>query len=387
MILNKGKVPFLTHDGMTFLTDINVDQVYNFEPHAHQDYWLIQFLDAHNVTEDRLEVAVPEEIRQKIRNKEVTLILGNQLEAFHATVEVAYEKFVVGMNLPEDFVILFTSCLNIWPVIVDTAKKYNKEPIRAANVRVYEFTSAMVERHEIKSTPIDKTNMTFDKKYICLNRRWRPHRPALVAMLACKDLLKHGYVSLADCEEWGWHTVYDNLEQMVKDEEFATLFKDNKELICNLPPMYVDTTTQNGITDALTHNLKSFYDKTYFSVVTETPFFTLPGFDPNIHLSEKTFKVVTQRHPFLLLNTPHALGSFHNLGYKSFGEYIDQSYDGESDDGRRLMKIVNEIERLCKLEGDNLKDWIKGTSEICEYNYNHLMDGIDRPGRYTLTIN
>jgi hypothetical protein len=273
------------------------------------------------------------------------------------------------------------------PVIHETAKKYNKELIRAAQVRVYEFTAAMVEKHEIKSVPVDKTNKVFDKKYVCLNRRWRPHRPGLVAMLACKDLLKYGHVSLADCENENWDHVGPWLEHIVDDFEFRTLFAENKEMIYNLPYMYVDTTSQNGVMDSFTNKLTSFYDDTYFSVVTETPFFTTEGFDPNIHLSEKTFKVVTQRHPFILMNTPHAIQAFVNLGYKSFYPFIDERYDKEPNDGRRLMMIVNEIERLCKLEGNDLREFIEGTREICEYNYNHLMDGVGQPGRYVLTMN
>ncbi len=387
MILNKNNVPFLTHEKMEYLSDCNVDQVYNFEPHAHQDYWLIQFLDATNLTDERLTEAVPEVIREKVRNKQVTLILGNQLEAFHSTVEAAYEKFVVGMNLPEDYVLLFTSCLNIMPVIEETAKKYNKDKIRAAQVRVYEFTAAMVEKHEIKSVPVDKTNKTFEKKFVCLNRRWRPHRPGLVAMLAVKDLLKYGHVSLADCENENWDHVGPWLEHIVDDVEFRTLFAQNKEMIYNLPYMYVDTSSQNGVMDSFTNQLTKFYDDTYFSVVTETPFFTTEGFDPNIHLSEKTFKVVTQRHPFIMMNTPHAIQAFGNLGYKSFSPFIDERYDREPNDGRRLMMIVDEIDRLCKLEGNDLREFIEGTREICEYNYNHLMDGVGQPGRYVLTMN
>jgi hypothetical protein len=51
------------------------------------------------------------------------------------------------------------------------------------------------------------------------------------------------------------------------------------------------------------------------------------------------------------------------------------------------MMVVKEIERLCKLEGEDLNAFIKGTAEICEHNYQHLLQGAKTPGRYVLTMN
>ena len=389
MILNKNNVPYLSSEGIRFLDETGIDKVYNFVPHSHQDYWVVQFLHANDLTDENLKIAIPEEIRQKVRDKQVWLIFNNFLEAYHSVVEPIYQKAIVEMGLPEYYVYLFTHCMNIMQEVERVAKKYNKDLIRVAETRIYEYTVASHEVSEIQSQPVDKLNKTFDKKFVFLNRRWRPHRAGAVAMLTAKDLLKDGYVSLATCEGRNWSNMYDYLKVLFKDnQEFIQTLEQNEHKICSLPELYVDKDNQNQVMDWFTKDMKKYYDDTYFSVVGETPFFTNhPDFDPGMHCSEKTYKIISQRHPFLMLGAANTMCQLRNIGYKTFHPYIDESYDYVQDDGARLMMVVKEIERLCNLKGDGLNEFIKGTAEICEHNYQHLINGAGTAGRYVLTKN
>lgn len=387
-ILNKTNVPYLTTEGVRFLDETGIDKVYNFVPHSHQDYWVVQFLHANDLTDENLKIAIPEEIRQKVRDKQVWLIFNNFLEAYHGVVEPIYQKAIIEMGLPEFYVYLFTHCMDIMPVIQATAKKYQKDIIRAAQVRTYEYTVAAHEFDSIKSTPVDKVNKVFDKKYVFLNRRWRPHRAGAVAILAAKDLLKDGYVSLATCEGRNWGNMFEYIKFLFQDTpEFINLLDANEQKIINLGDLYVDQTDHNQVMDWFTEEMKSLYNNTYFSVVAETPFLNHPDYDPGMHCSEKTYKPITQRHPFLMLGVPNTLSQLRNLGYKTFHPFIDESYDYVSHDGQRLLMVTKEIERLCNLQGEELNDFIKGTAEICEHNYQHLLTGAKTPGRYVLTMN
>ena len=40
------------------------------------------------------------------------------------------------------------------------------------------------------------------------------------------------------------------------------------------------------------------------------------------------------------------------------------------DDNKRMMMIVDEIERLCNLSQYDLEKFLVATKEICSYNYN-----------------
>lgn len=384
MIINQHQVPFLTHNEFRWLDSCNIGKIYDF---SKKQYYVVQFLDSGNCTTEGLKRAVPEFVRQRVRGKNLTLVIGNFLEAFHGVAHTAYEKFVVEMNLPEEQVLFLTHSPNILPAVKKAAEFFNKKEIKTVWTRSYEHHAAGVEFFMIKSNPINKQNKNFDKKFVCLNRRWRPHRAALVGLLECKNLLNEGYVSLGACENGNWDSVYERILNVSDDNEFKNIWVANKDKIFNIPHLYVDTDTLEINVDAFTQKLKKFYDETYFSVITETNFYTGPGFDNNLHLSEKTFKVLTQRHPFLLLNNPYALRTLREIGYKTFSPFIDESYDEELNDAKRLLKIVNEIERLSKLEGAALNDFLAGVQDICEHNYQNLIKDINVLGRYCTDLN
>lgn len=373
MLLNRNNVPYLTRNNFTWLDNCNFPDICDF---TDKDYYAIQFLESDDCSDEKLKLAIPEDILNRIKNRELTLVLGNHLEAFHAVTEVVYKKFVTGLNIPEEQLLLLTSSPNILDSLKKSAAFYGKKEIKVVWCRIYEYTVALREFFIVK-TPKFSTLPNYDKKFICLNRRWRPHRAALVGLLYSKNILNQGYVSLADCEDGNWETVYDEIMSANNDPEFRKIFSENKEGITKIPYLYVDTTTQNQNVDDFRDDLRQFYQKTFFSVVTETPFYTSEYYDNNIHLSEKTFKAVSQRRPFLLCNTPHALRAFRSVGYKTFHPFIDESYDNELNDGKRLLKIANEIEKLCNLSNSKIIDFIKNTEKICEHNYNNLVKFIE----------
>lgn len=384
MIINENQVPFLTHNEFRWLDSCNIGRIYDF---SNGIYYVVQFIDSVNCTTEALKRAVPEWIRQRVRNKNLILVIGNFLEAFHGVAFTAYEKFVVEMDLPEDQVLFLSHSPNILPAVEKAAAHFNKKVIKTVWTRSYEHYAASVEIHNIKSNHIEKINRKFDKKFVCLNRRWRPHRAALVGLLESKGLLSRGHVSLGACENGNWDSVYEQILNLSDEENFKNIWQANKEKIFNIPHLYVDTDTLEGNVDTFRLELQPFYDNTFFSVITETNFYTSNGFDNNIHLSEKTFKVVTQRHPFLLVNNPYALSTLRQIGYKTFSPFIDESYDTELNDAKRLLKIVGEIERLCSLEGSELNEFILGVKDICEHNYQNLIRDNDVLGRYCTNLN
>ena len=112
------------------------------------------------------------------------------------------------------------------------------------------------------------------------------------------------------------------------------------------------------------------YEDSYFSIVTETNFFGHTG----RFLSEKTFKPMLYKHPFILLCDPYSLPLLKQIGYKTFHPYIDESYDNEPNDVKRLKMILNEVNRLCNLTELELFEFIDKVKEITIYNHNLLIN-------------
>jgi hypothetical protein len=63
-----------------------------------------------------------------------------------------------------------------------------------------------------------------------------------------------------------------------------------------------------------------------------------------------------------------------SIGYKTFGSIINEDYDSEEDDCKRMLMIVDEIDRLCNLSDNELRVFLDSAKEITEYNYNVLLN-------------
>ena len=62
------------------------------------------------------------------------------------------------------------------------------------------------------------------------------------------------------------------------------------------------------------------------------------------------------------------------IGYKTFDEYIDQSYDGLPTH-QRLQKLIESIRTIDNIE--NKLEWFKSMENDVEHNYKLLIDRIN----------
>lgn len=328
----------------------------------------------------------------QIRNSEAKLVLLNSHEAFHYLVKDIYNDIVFKYNIPPEQITLISESADVAAHINRVSSELNTKPMQSRWVRRFEFDT-MVNMIEMVLRQAGDPHATFDlpnerivntledkeykKKYLCFNRRWRGHRTVLVALLHATKILEKGHVSLAPADDYRtWQMVTKrNKIYMENNEEAISLLESiEDELLNNFPALYLDTTDLVTNRALLTEDTNYLYNETYFSVVTETFFFNRERpEDYGRFLSEKTFKPVIMRHPFIIVSVPYFLDKFKELGYKSFSPWIDESYDTETDDAKRMMMIVREIERLSNLSEDELKEFLSAIREICEHNYQLLV--------------
>ena len=89
---------------------------------------------------------------------------------------------------------------------------------------------------------------------------------------------------------------------------------------------------------------------------------TIEEFSPAFP-TEKTYKLLSCGRPFLAYTTPYFLKELREMGYKTFGRFIDESYDKIEDDDERRIALANEIERISKLPEEEYK-YIRGSCFI-----------------------
>ena len=63
-----------------------------------------------------------------------------------------------------------------------------------------------------------------------------------------------------------------------------------------------------------------------------------------------------------------------HVSYRKQKQIINEDYDKEEDDYKRMLMIVDEIDRLCHLNDDELRVFLNEAKKITQYNYNVLLN-------------
>lgn len=106
------------------------------------------------------------------------------------------------------------------------------------------------------------------------------------------------------------------------------------------------------------------YQQAFLLVINETAFNY-----PNPYLSEKTFKAIASNRPFVIAGAPGTLNLLHNIGFKTFSNIWDESYDQILDPTDRILAVVNIVEWVCTKSINELKDLYNEIEDILKYNF------------------
>ena len=86
---------------------------------------------------------------------------------------------------------------------------------------------------------------------------------------------------------------------------------------------------------------------------------------------EKIMIPILFKKPFINLGPLYGLEILKSYGFKTFDSIIDESYDKEIDLDKRMNMVLDELERLSKID---LVEMTKNLKPILDYNYNLLLD-------------
>ena len=201
------------------------------------------------------------------------------------------------------------------------------------------------------------------KLFNCLNRVQRTHRATFMAMLHYYNLTKNNIVSHNKLEihykenlnvsHWPDHPAFQN-PNFIK-------FKNK------LPFTYDMTDFQ--INHAQNFN-KDIYKQTWLSVVSETLY---EDWQPTVFFSEKVFKPIRAHHPFILVCHTGAIAWLKKLGFKTFSNWWDESYDQEPDPVKRMQMVCDILLDLSKLQHTECYGLYQSMEKVLRHNYTHLL--------------
>lgn len=199
-----------------------------------------------------------------------------------------------------------------------------------------------------------------DKLFLCFNRIARRHRIQLLAELLSHALIDRAFYSFAAGAD---------LVLPVLDRQMQQVVQQNRSKL----PMHLNLDDSLAPT-IITKKDVWYHANSYFSLITETQFYEEDEQNTlGITLSEKTFRAIFLKHPFIILGKASTLDQIKLLGFKTYHPFIDESYDHASDEDR-ITVIVNEIVRLNNKSKEEWVDWLENVQAIAEYNYSHAMN-------------
>jgi hypothetical protein len=210
-------------------------------------------------------------------------------------------------------------------------------------------------------------NRNYSKVFITFNNlstEKRSYRLNLVARLLEKQL--DGHISLNFTDEQLKAEIFNPNSLLSKPSKHVIL----KQLM-GRPRLTIDTVDQHGALSA-DDNLATLAQG-LFHIVTETVFY-----DSKLHLTEKIFKPIVARRPFILAAAPGNLAYLRSYGFMTFDRWIDESYDSETDPDQRIIKIVAEIERIGQMTPEAVNSMFNDMQSVLDYNFNWFYNGFKR---------
>jgi hypothetical protein len=288
--------------------------------------------------------------------------------------------------------------------VVKTIKMHEIDPAQLTLIVMDEnhrdYLIRMLKTHEIEGVDIQVYNylltevalpqyeLSPTKLFSSLSRNYRNWRLRLYVELLEKGILENNFI-YSFFNIWPYCNPPKTFSKSIMLEDlkkigFTNITKDVKRWLKQCPHELPTDTIVNS-TDVLNKWSNITYDAIQSSnihIIIETHYDQKGYSEETMYdrdfapssITEKAYKAIACRRPFIAFSTPFWLQDLRNLGFKTFSGIIDESYDRATDNSVRLNMIVNEIERISKLPADELNQLVTACQEIADYNYNKLVE-------------
>lgn len=230
------------------------------------------------------------------------------------------------------------------------------------------------------ATGIEQINPTLnfddvEKDFLCVNSKIRAHRLLVISEFQRRKIINNGFVSMIgstyDCPDtslaFARATLIDHLQ---KNEHLSSdIFDHVINYVDNWKELILDTNAEN-LNDRYLNT--TYYKNSFFSVVSET------GMGHYLRVTEKPYRAIVNYHPFIIIGCHGTLKYLKSLGFETFPEMFDESYDEEVNVPKRLMMVIDAVEKFTKLSLQEKRDIRKKVYEKTIHNRNLFFDKVSK---------
>ena len=287
-----------------------------------------------------------------------------------------------------------TACIKHWRILSSNAKMKSicqevfgtSENFEYFNIHMHlsHYDNIDVQEQDWQINP-----QLRNKKFFCLNRQERLHRILTVDFLLENDIARHTYLScmlgeyatLIHGEDKTWSAHDKNMRKFLDpDLDNLKLSEEQRKRLSILPiELDVEESRHHHIKVNMP-NLQAYFQQSYFSIITEGDF--ARGNERQM-FTEKVLKCFLYGHPFVVIGLPGTLELLHEQGFITFGSVIDESYDKELDDQKRLAMCLEQVRKLNKLNMNEFKNMYNSLQPILHHNYQtyKVLNSMPAPNR------
>jgi hypothetical protein len=278
------------------------------------------------------------------------------------------KRFLIKCNSDEDYTVFLYKYgieFDVIPIEYFLYDTYINCGIKSPNARSMMDSAGALDDQELSTEEIMDLIWTDDKKYtaLFLNRYPKEHRLRALIEAERRDLLKDMNWSCGFFDD----TIYPG------EDDNATL-----DVRAMLPKQADDEPYDNVSSGPIMckhdrkFNLQWLID-CKINLISESQvrdvLIELDPPHPVRFLTEKSFKPMSYGMPFLLMGARHSLQRLRDIGFKTFPEWFDESYDDEENFNLRMAKMFDALEKF--LSEDHSIEEIK---DALEHNFNRVHD-------------
>ena len=203
-----------------------------------------------------------------------------------------------------------------------------------------------------------------EKKYTCLSRTHKLFRAEFIFNLDDQNLIDDAYVSYgnvanldtADNEYSILEAIPDKILKMVPNGWASQFMSRSDDL---------NTDQHNDHSISVTPH----HTNSYWNVVLET---FLDCSDHGVFFSEKTFKPIKYGQAFIILGCPYSLELLRDQGYKTFSNWVDETYDSIVDVRERWLAVYDLVSTIARTPCDRLHQIYQSMLPAIHHNQQHF---------------
>jgi hypothetical protein len=335
----------------------------NFSAYHYRN-WLQMFSDTH------AQGIRSNTVKQGIMEGRGYLLITIPFEGWvHDKMFDAMYSHFEKTGFPIKQVIYVSNCQNGAAIYQDYCLRKGKQPL----MNVEYIPTCRIHKTGVEEPIRNRKSNTYipgprEKDFLCFQRRYNDHRLLFFINMWKKGLLDRFYMSMAKEQPEAGRSYNSNISYVL--QRFPEFNISEADIVASETtlPLVLDTNNFNVYPmESSATDVEHFYKNSLINIISETNFFT-----PEIHLNEKTYKPIAFKQPFIMMGAPASLQHLKDVGFKTFSNWWDESYDLETDNVKRMQMINTLVEEIANWSSKKKIQFTYEVTDTVEFNCEHL---------------